>query len=257
MLLVADIGNTNIVIGVYRGATLKDYLRLSSRQNMTADEIGFFIGRFLERMNITNEDIEDVVIGSVVPSLTNVFEETAKRHLGCLPVIVSSQIDLPIAIEITEPDQVGADRIANAVAAFKKFGGPAVIVDFGTATTFDVINAQGAYIGGIIIPGPETSLAELARRAARLFEIRIEPPDSVIGKSTAGALKSGMFYGTIGQVDYIIDKILEELGNVAAKIIATGGLASGIEKYSRHIQQVEPTLTLEGLRLIAEHVSGE
>lgn len=253
MLLVADIGNTNIVIGVYRGNTLKDHIRLSSRSNMTADEAGFFIEHFLERMKMTSEDIEEVIVGSVVPSLTKIFEETAKRHLGCIPVIVSSLIDLPIAIEITEPRQLGADRIANAVAGFNKFGGPAIIVDFGTATTFDVINDQGAYIGGIIIPGPETALAELARRAAKLFEVNIEPPDSVIGKSTAGALKSGMFYGTVGQVDYIIDKILEELGNPPTKIIATGGLASGIEKYSRHIQQTEPTLTLEGLRLIAEH----
>jgi len=249
VLLAIDIGNTNIVIGLYKGETLKDHFRLSTCENTTADEVSFFIGSFLERMGLTNEDVDQVALASVVPSLTSVFEQAAKKHLGCLPLIVSPKIKLPITIELPEPDQVGADRIANAAAGFAKYGGPIVIVDFGTATTFDVVNTQGAYVGGIIIPGPQTSMAELARKAARLFEVRIEPPDQVIGNSTAGALKSGLFYGTVGQVDYIIDRIIEELGQ-PPKIIATGGLAKGLEQLSRHISIIEPTLTLEGLRLI-------
>lgn len=251
MLVVIDIGNTNVVIGLYKGETLKDHFRISSRRDLTADEAGLFITAWLGRMKISNEEIENVVICSVVPPLTDVFEMTAKKHLGCLPLVVSHRLKLPVTVEIDHPDQVGADRIANAVAGFSKFGGPIIIVDFGTATTFDVVNEKGAYIGGVIIPGPETSMGELAKRAARLFEVRIERPDSVVGKSTAGALKSGLFYGTIGQVDFIIEKILQETGFGPCMIVATGGLAKGMEQYSQHIKFVDPTLTLEGLRLIS------
>ncbi|UCD65147.1 MAG: type III pantothenate kinase [Candidatus Zixiibacteriota bacterium] len=252
MLIAIDIGNTNIVVGLYRKATLKDHLRIATRPSMTSDEAGMVLGGWLDRMSLSPEDIDSVILCSVVPPLTTAFETTSRRHLGCLPTVVSHRLKLPITIEIDQPDQVGADRIANAVAGFAKFGGPAIIVDFGTATTFDVIDPGGAYIGGVILPGPETSMTELARKAARLFEVRIEPPDSVVGKSTAGALKSGLFYGTVGQVDYLIDRIIEETGFSGAKVIATGGLAAGIEKYSRHVKLIEPALTLEGLRIISE-----
>lgn len=252
MLLAIDIGNTNTVVGVYKGTSLKDHFRVASNRSLTADEAGFFCTGLLERMKIANEEVDKVVIASVVPPLTPTFETMAKKYFGCVPVVVSSHIKLPITIQIDQPDQVGADRIANAVAGFTKFGGPVIIVDFGTATTFDIVNSTGAYIGGVIIPGPETSMAELARRAARLFEVRIEPPNSVVGKSTAGALKSGLFYGTVGQVDYIIEKIIEETGFERAAIVATGGLAGNMEKHSKHIRMVDSTLTLEGLRLIGD-----
>ena len=252
MLLAIDIGNTHTVVGVYRETTLRDHFRVASQDRLTSDEAGFFITGLLQRMHIENEEIEDVVIGSVVPNLTPVFEETARKYFGCIPTIVSASIKLPIKIDINRPDEAGADRIANAVAVFTKFGGPAIVVDFGTAINFDVVNAEGAYIGGVLLPGPKTSMVQLAKRAARLFEIRLEKPDSVVGRSTAGALKSGLFYGTVGQVDFIIDKIIEETGFKNARIIATGGLAGGIEKASRHIRLIEPTLTLEGLRIIAE-----
>jgi type III pantothenate kinase len=252
MLLAIDIGNTNTVIGVFKGEMLKDHFRVSSNRTMTSDEAGFFITGLLERMKVSNEEIEKVVVASVVPPLTPVFERTAKKYFGCVPVLVSSHIKLPIKIMIDQPDQLGADRIANGVAGFQKFGGPIVIVDFGTTTNFDVVDAFGNYLGGVLIPGPETSMTELARKAARLFEVRIEPPDCVIGKSTAGALKSGLFYGTVGQVDYLVEKIIEEARFPNARVIATGGLATGIEKYSRHIKLIEPTLTLEGIRLIGE-----
>ncbi|MCK4574348.1 MAG: type III pantothenate kinase [candidate division Zixibacteria bacterium] len=250
MLIAIDIGNTNIVIGLYRGTTLKDHFRVSSRRDLTDDETGFFLTAWLSRMNLTNEQIDAVVVCSVVPILTRTFETVARKHLGCMPTMVSCRLKLPITIEIDQPDQIGADRIANAAAGFEKYGGPLIIVDFGTATTFDVISEKGAYIGGVIIPGPETSMAELSKKAARLFEIRIEPPDTVVGKSTAGALKSGLFYGTVGQVDHIIDRIIAETGFTGCRIIATGGFARGLEHYSQHIKLVEPTLTLEGLRII-------
>ena len=252
MLLAIDIGNTNIVIGLFDGERLKDHLRIQSRHGMTADEAGLLITQWLSNMHCKNEQIDSAIIASVVPPLSTVFEQVAKSYLGCIPVVVSHTLELPVTIEIENPKTVGADRIANSVAGFKRFGGPLIIVDFGTATTFDVVNKDGAYIGGIIIPGPETSMGELAKKAARLFEVRIEPPDSVVGKSTEGALKSGLFYGTVGQVDFIIDKILEETSFDNPTIIATGGLAKGIEQYSRHINLIEPTLTLEGLRMIEE-----
>jgi len=251
MLLAIDIGNTNVVTGVYKGETLKDSFRVSTTRKMTCDEAGFFITGLLERMHISAEDVHHVVIASVVPSLTPVFEQTAKKYFGCFPVIVSARVKLPITVDVDNPDEVGADRIANAAAAFKKFGGPVIVVDFGTATTLDVVNKAGAYVGGIILPGPETSMASLARSAARLFEVRIEPPDKVVGRSTAAAMKSGFFYGTVGQVDYLIDRIIEETKFERCTVIATGGLAGGIEQHSRHIKLIEPTLTLEGLRLIA------
>ncbi len=251
MLLAIDIGNTTIVIGLFENTTLKDRFSISTRQNMTADEAGFMITGWLERMHLSGEDIEVVIVSSVVPPLTTTFEYTSKKHLGCLPIIVSHKLKLPVTVEIDQPDQVGADRIANAVAGFTKFGGPVIIVDFGTATNFDIINEKAAYIGGILLPGPETSMAELAKRAARLFEVRIEPPDSVVGKSTAGALKSGLFYGTIGQVDYLVDKIIEETGFENCRVVGTGGFSRSIDKYSKHIKLIEPNLTLEGLRLIA------
>lgn len=253
MLLAVDIGNTHTVAGVFEGMTLKSSFRVSSVRPMTADEAGFSMTGLLERMDVAREKIDRVVIGSVVPSLTSVFESASTRYFRCSPVIVSAKIKLPIRIEIDLPNQVGADRIANSVAGFDKFGGPVIVVDFGTATTFDVVNSKGAYIGGVIIPGPETSMAELARRAARLFEVPFEQPSSVVGRSTTDALKSGLFFGTVGQVDYILDKILKETGFSDPSIVATGGLTNSIHKHSRYIRVVEPNLTLEGLRLISDY----
>lgn len=253
MTLAIDIGNTNIVLGVFDGKKLINYFRLSTRQNLTVDETGFLLTASFERMNVKPDDISLVVIGSVVPPLTGTFETVVRKYPDCDVIVVSHHVNLPIKIAINQPDQLGADRIANAAAGYHKFGGPVIIVDFGTATTFDVVDDKGAYIGGIIIPGPETSMAELAKKAARLFEVRIEPPETVVGKSTAAALKSGLFYGTVGQVDYIIDKILDETGFDKCSIVATGGFAPSIQEHSRHVKLIEPTLTLEGLRLIAEN----
>jgi type III pantothenate kinase len=251
MLLAIDIGNTNTVVGVFEGKRLRNSFRVSSVRPMTTDEAGFFVSGILERMKIASDDIDRVVIGSVVPNLTSVFEKTAAKYFNCAPVVVTAQIKLPIRIDIDIPDQVGADRIANSVAAFDKYGGPVIVVDFGTATTFDIVSTEGAYIGGVIIPGPETSMAELSRRAAQLFEVPFGPPERVVGRSTTEALRSGLFHGTVGQIDHILDKILKETDFDNPVIVATGGLSSGIDKYSRHIKQIEPDLTLEGLRLIA------
>ncbi|MEK7774695.1 MAG: type III pantothenate kinase [Candidatus Zixiibacteriota bacterium] len=251
MLMAIDIGNTNIVAGIYNGEKLVDSFRISSRNHLTSDEAVVYLQAALMRAGTTPADISKAVIASVVPRLTGALDEACVTLFKRNALIVSARIPMPITIEIDSPDQLGADRIANAVAGFAKWGGPLIVVDFGTATTFDVVDSKGTYIGGVIIPGPETAMEELAKRAARLFEVRIEEPTSVVGKSTAAALKSGLYYGTIGQIDYIIERILGETGFKNATIVATGGLASGMNTHSRFIKQVASSLTLDGLRILA------
>lgn len=252
MLLAIDIGNTNVVVGIFDRDRLMDSFRTTSQLEMTTDQASSYLGNLLEKENLAPHQFNKTVIGSVVPPLTSVFEQATRKVFGVEAIIVTAQIKLPVKIEIDQPDEVGADRIANAASVSKRYSGPSIVVDFGTATTFDIISDEGAYIGGVIIPGPKTSMAELARRAAKLFEIKIEPPERVVGKSTAGALKSGLFFGTVGQVDYIVERIIDETGFENCTIVATGGLAGEIEKHSRYIKQVDPNLTLDGLRLIAD-----
>ncbi len=252
MILVIDIGNSNIVLGLYSGETLATSIRLSTRDHITSDEAGLITTSFLDRHDIIPDRIDQVVIGSVVPHLTGVFEDTSKRYLACSPVMVSPDLKLPVKIDIDHPHQAGADRIANAAAAFVRYKKPVIVIDFGTATTFDVVDDRGAYIGGLISPGHRTSMEQLIRRTARLHEVRIEPPPKVVGRDTENALKSGLFYCTVGQVDFICDKIIEETEMTDPIVIATGGLAAGLEKHSRYIREVLPDLTLDGLRLIGE-----
>ncbi|MDH3890557.1 MAG: type III pantothenate kinase [candidate division Zixibacteria bacterium] len=252
MILVIDIGNSNIVIGLYAGEKLEGSIRLTTRDSLTSDEAGLLVTGFLSRKEFDPDKFDQVVIGSVVPHLTSAFEETVRKYLGCDPVVVSADLNLPVTIDIDRPHQAGADRIANAAAGFTRWGGPLIVVDFGTATTFDIVNSDGAYIGGVISPGHKTSMAQLVRRTAQLPEVRIEPPSQVVGRDTETALMSGLFHGTVGQVDHIIDKIIEETGMVDPTIIATGGLATGIEMHSRHIQKVDLDLTLDGLRIIGQ-----
>jgi len=251
MLLAIDIGNSNTVVGVFDDGNLVDFFRVASNHRITVDECGFFITGILEKINIDRKKVDRIVVSSVVPRLTLIYQKMCEKYLSLTPLIVSSEIELPIKIAYDDPAAVGADRIANAVAARNMYKSPVIVVDFGTATTFDVIDSSGVYLGGVIAPGPETSAADLARRAARLFEVTIEKPESVIGRSTSNSIKSGLFFGTVGQVDKIIELIIDELGE-QPEIIATGGLAAEFIRYSKYIKSNYPTLTLEGLRLIAE-----
>jgi len=252
MLLAFDIGNTNIVVGLFENKKLLNSFRFSTRPATTADETALLISGWLKENQHKSENIKSIIISSVVPSLTNTFEQLSEKHFNCPPVIVSANLKLPIKIKIDQPEQVGADRIANAAAGFKKFGGELIVVDFGTATNFDVVDVKGNYIGGVLIPGPETSMSELARKAARLYEVPFAPPPRVVGRSTTEALMSGLFYGTVGQVDNIIDRILSETKFSKPNVIATGGLAERVAKHSRHIKKIVPNLTLEGLQIISE-----
>ena len=251
-LLAIDIGNTDTVAGVFEGSTLLGSFRLPSNREITVDEALAFLRGTLTKLSLSRDGVERTIVASVVPQLTPEYVEACRKIVDIAPVIVNARIKLPVRIDIDRPDEVGADRIANAAASYEQYGGPVIVVDFGTATTFDVVDRDGAYIGGVIIPGPKTAMADLARKAAQLFESKIEPPERVVGRSTEGALKSGMFLGTVGQVDYIIERILEETGFENCTIIATGGLAGSIERFSKHITKVEPDLTLNGLRLIVE-----
>ncbi|UCD94453.1 MAG: type III pantothenate kinase [Candidatus Zixiibacteriota bacterium] len=256
MLLAIDIGNTNTVIGAYDNGRLIDHFRVASNRDLTVDECGFFVTGLLEKMRIEPSQVDRVAMASVVPRLTPIFEKMSRKYMSVTPLIVTSDIRLPIRIAYDDPKEVGSDRIANAVAAYTAFGGPIIVVDYGTAITLDVIAEDGTYLGGVIAPGPETGGSELARKAARLFEVPIEKPERVIGRSTADSIKSGLFHGTVGQVDAIIQLIHDELG-FPARVIATGGLANDFVKNSRFIESSNPILTLEGLKIIADFQLGE
>lgn len=251
MLLAIDIGNTHTVIGVYEKEKLKEYFRIASNHALTADECGILIRQLFQEL----DKIKEVTICSVVPALTSIYEEMSKKLLKVDPVVVSSDLPLGMKILYEDPKAVGADRIANAVAAYEIYGGPAIVVDFGTATTFDVISENGEYLGGAIAPGIETSSLNLFKKAAQLFKVSLEKPKKTIGKNTEESLRSGIIFGTVGQIEEIVERIKRELSEnfqsqKKPKVIATGGLANLIAKESKTIEEINPTLTLEGLKRI-------
>ena len=256
MVLAIDIGNTHTVVGVYDGDTLRGHWRFFSDHTRTTDECGLLVQQLLLSAALSLKEISGAVIASVVPPLTSVFEEMVHRYVGQDAIVVNSSLRLGIDIGCDEPKRVGADRLANAVGAYEKFGGPTIVVDLGTATTFDVINREGVYLGGVIAPGMETSAAYLFHKTAQLPRVELTKPARIIGRNTEDSLKAGIFFGTVGQIDTIVRKIEEELGE-QAKIVATGGLADPISKDSATIEIVEPFLTLEGLRLIFIRSKGD
>jgi len=251
MLLAIDIGNTHTVLGIYNERKLKEYFRVASNHSLTVDECGILLKQLFEEYN----KIKDVIICSVVPPLTPIYEEMSKKFLKANPIVVSSDLSLGIKILYDDPKTVGADRLANAVATYEIYGGPAIVVDLGTATTFDVISEKGEYLGGAIAPGIETSSLNLFKRASQLFKVSLERPKKAIGTNTEESLRSGIIFGAVGQIDGIVKRIKEELKNKRLtkkepKVIATGGLANLVAKDSTTIEEVNPTLTLEGLRRI-------
>lgn len=248
-LLAIDIGNTTTIVGFYEGSRLSNFFRLASKHTLTADEAGVLISHLRNHQVRPQGEIGGVVIGSVVPFLTPVYQQMAGRYFKTEAVVVTCDLKLKLKIKIDDPRQLGADRIANAEGYVHKYRGAGIIVDFGTATTFDVISTKGEYVGGIIAPGVETSSARLSERAAKLFKIKLEAPPRVIGTNTEDSLKSGLLYGSIGQIEGIIRRITQELGNTP-RVIATGGLASTIAAESDVIQEVDETLTLFGLQKI-------
>ncbi len=248
MLLAIDIGNTNTVIGIYRGDTLVDHLRIESRRSATSDEYGALVGTMLAQRGITLDAVEHAIIGSVVPPLTAVFEGLCRRWLDKEPMVVGPGIRTGMPILYDNPREVGADRIVNAIAAYARCSRACIVVDFGTATTFDVINAQGAYLGGVIVPGVGISADALFSRAAKLPRVEVVRPRSVIGKTTVDAIQSGLVYGYVGLVEGLVQRIAGELQCEPA-VIATGGLAPLIGRESDVIDEVVEFLTLDGLQM--------
>jgi type III pantothenate kinase len=249
MILVVDIGNTQTVLGLVAGGVLDGHWRVSTDSTLTADEIRVKVAGLLALDGHGWEDVERVVIASVVPALTLAYEELAERATGVLPLVVGPGIKSGIPIRYENPHEIGADRIANAVAAVAGHGSPVIVVDFGTATTFDVIDATGAYLGGAIAPGVETSAEALFRRAARLSAVDLEPPDRVIGRTTRESVQAGLLFGEAAMVDGIVRRTWAELGGECT-VVATGGLAERMAPLTETVSAVDPDLTLKGLALI-------
>jgi len=257
MLLVLNIGNTNMVLGLFRGNRLLSTCRLTTRPAITPDECFLLVKDLVgaygpNRAGNTPpriEEIKGVVLSSVVPSLTPSFEEMAKRFLNLKPLTVSHRIKTGIKILYQDPSQVGGDRIANAVAAYTKYGGPIIALDLGTATTFDVISKDGKYLGGVIAPGLKTSADHLFRIAARLPQVELRFPERVIGRTTETAIQSGVLFGTLGQIREILGRIRRELKDGRVKVVATGGLLPLLSKNLKGIKKDEH-LTLDGLRML-------
>ncbi|MGF7186841.1 type III pantothenate kinase [Desulfitispora alkaliphila] len=252
MLLAFDVGNTNIVIGIYGDDNqLKVNWRISTERQKTADEYGMLLKQLFDFNQIELTDISDVIISSVVPPLITALSEMCESYFGFQPVLVGPGVKTGIAIKYDNPREVGADRIVNAVAAYKKYGGPCVVVDFGTATTFCAVSEKGDYLGGAIAPGINISTEALFQKAAKLPRIQLVKPETIIGKNTVVSMQAGIVYGYISQVDGIVKRMRQELGGDAIAI-ATGGLASFIGEESEAIDYIDEMLTVDGLRIIYE-----
>jgi type III pantothenate kinase len=250
MLLAVDVGNTQTVFGLYEGAELGERWRIATEAQRTGDELGALLSGFLEL-----PALEGICLSSTVPRLIREYEHVAERWARAPLLVLGPGVATGIAIHYDDPREIGPDRIANAVAARERFGAPVIVVDFGTSTNFDIVSPAGDYVGGVLAPGIETSMEALFARAARLVKVDYVEPPQVIGKTTEQGLRSGLVYGFAGQVDGIVDAVRGELG-VEARVVATGGLADLIAPHSRTISEVEPFLTLDGLRLIWKLNSG-
>lgn len=250
MILVFDVGNTNIVLGAYKGDKLLDFWRVSTDTQKTADEYGIIIKQMFIHEGYNIDDVKAVIISSVVPPIMYTLEHMTKKYFKKEPLVIGPGIKTGMNIKYDNPKEVGADRIVNAVAGYEMYGGPLIIVDFGTATTYCAISKNGEYLGGAISPGVRISMDALYQRTAKLPRVELLKPDSVICKNTINSIQSGVIFGYVGQVDYIVRRMKKELGDENTKVIATGGLSKLIASESETIDVVNGLLTLEGLRII-------
>jgi type III pantothenate kinase len=251
LLVLVDVGNTNTIFGVYQDDKLVESFRLSTDTERTADEYGALLLPLFTYRGIDPASAEAVVISSVVPPLHLTLDRLARSYFGKKPLFIEPGVRTGMPIRYDNPAEVGADRIVNAVAARERFGSPVIVVDFGTATTFDVVNAAGEYVGGIIAPGIMISAEALFAHASRLYRVDVRKPSELVGKNTASAMQAGIFYGYIGLVDGILERLLAEMPDIKG-IVATGGQAPLIASGSKYIRETDPDLTLTGLKLIYE-----
>ena len=251
MLLAIDVGNTQTVTGMFRDGELVEHWRLATDREATADELATTLSGLLALRDLRLPDVDAAIVSSVVPVLGHEYEELSARYLDGALSLVGPDMKVGMAIRVDNPHEVGADRIVNGVAAFERYGSACIVADFGTSINYDVVSSQGEFLGGVFAPGVEISIEALAQRAARLFKVELDPPRHVIGKNTGEALQSGVIFGFAGQVDAIIRRLREELGEEATAI-ATGGLAGPIVPFCEEIDEVDDLLTLQGLRIVWE-----
>lgn len=257
MLLVLNVGNTNILMGVYDGKKLVTHWRLGTDKERTADEFGMFFMGFFNNERIEVSLIEAVIIASVVPPIMYSLEHAIRKYIKKEPISVGPGIKTGINIKYENPRELGADRIVNAVAAYEIYGGPLIVIDFGTATTFNAVNSKGEFMGGVICPGIKISAEALYQKTAKLPRIDLAKPETAIGRNTAVSMQAGIFHGYVGQVNHIVGKIKKEMKEDNVKVIATGGLARFIAVEAESINEINGLLTLEGLRIIYDKNKNE
>lgn len=252
MLLVIDVGNTNITLGVFRGEELSGTFRMTTKIARTSDEYGIMLKELIECQGISSKDIDAAIVASVVPDIMHSLGSAMIKYFGIKPIVVSAGIKTGIRIMTENPKQVGADRIVDAVAAYTLYGGPVIVIDFGTATTYDIVGPDATFEGAVIAPGIRTSAQAMWGQAAMLPAIEIKKPASILAKETISSMQAGIVFGQIGQVEYIVERIRKESGYTDAKVVASGGLGNIIARETEAIDIYDPQLTLKGLRIIYE-----
>jgi type III pantothenate kinase len=246
--LALDVGNTNTVVGLFAGEELRTHWRLTTHAERTADEVGMWLHQLLRWDNVSPDDLADVAVASVVPPMDPRLREGVRRYLDKEAFFVEPGIRSDMPLKVDAPQELGADRLCDSVAAFAEHGGPCLVVDFGTAVTWEVVSADGEYLGGAIAPGPGVTSDALSSKTAKLPRVAMAPPPRVIGKGTVDSIQSGLFYGYLGLIEGVTRRILDEIGE--ATVVATGGLAAAFASHTDLIQHVEPDLTLHGLRIL-------
>lgn len=257
MILTLDIGNTNIKTALFDGMEIKKYWRISTNRMMSSDEYGILLCGMFQHEGYDPKCVTGIMMSSVVPSINFTIEHMCRNYFGISPMVVAPGVKTGINIKYENPRELGGDRIANAVAAYALYGGPLITIDFGTATTFGVISARGEFLGGAICPGLKLAAEALTEKAAKLPRFELTRPETVIGKNTVSNMQSGIIYGYIGQVEYLVRRMKAEIGAPHAKVVATGGLAVLVSQESQAIDVLDGLLTLKGLRIIYERNEGD